>query len=234
MMEQHNRRPPDLSPTSELPPLGGPRASYLLSFSTDSPLYGSPEPISSSPPVAASKLTPSEPNLADIIASCRFPIPHEQSSKGGDGLDLIRDRLSVESFAGRDLLHRARERFLIYQQHMQDLSSARGTAVEVRRDWRNPLDNRPYLGDPDLLREVQRIDGEQRAERLSLWRDLNDLRSKLPEQWARYLSSYRRHAMLSKAGPSDHPQTTRHVQAAITEGNPLTQYLANPGVRRDT
>jgi hypothetical protein len=114
-----------------------------------------------------------------------------------DGLSFLSDRLAVESFASHDLLRRLRERCSFYQQHMDELQTARQNAVAVRRDWRNPLDSQAYLADPDLLRDVQRIDGERRAERLSFWRDLNDLRSKLPEQWLSYLASYRRNQLFS-------------------------------------
>lgn len=139
--------------------------------------------------------------MEDVIASCRLPIPGSSGAggtdhQGGDGLSILSDRLSVESFASSDLVRRIRERLSFYRLHMDELDQARLNAVAVRRDWRSPLDSQPYLADPDLLRDVQRIDGEKRTERLSLWRDLSDLRSRLPEQWASYLSSYRRHQLL--------------------------------------
>lgn len=164
-------------------------------------------------------------SLDDVIASCRLPIP--ASSDGTDqaassGASFLSDRLSVESFATSDLVRRIRDRLSFYRLHMDELDQARINAVAVRRDWRSPLDSQPYLADPELLRDVQRIDGEKRAERLSLWRDLGDLRSKLPEQWASYLSSYRRHHLLAPLKGMEQQAASTTRQLYVPQAGPGT------------
>jgi len=188
MAEQRKPRPPEMSPTHNLPPPYVAGAGYHL----DSLI-----PYNASVPTH-SYMTMSMPTyrrsygLSDLIKADHLPVPEADPTTA-----FISDRLSVESFAAGDLVDRIRERMSLYHQHMDELQQSGFNAVAVRRDWRNPLDNHPYLGDPDLLQEIQRIDSEKRSERLTLWRDMNDLRTKLPEQWLSYLTGYRRYALFS-------------------------------------
>jgi len=191
MAEQTQTRPPEMSPTHNLPPPYGAGAGYHL----DSLIpYNVPIPASNYKPANQSGGGRSY-GLSDLIKADHLPVPNADPATA-----FIFDRLSVESFAVGDLVDRIRERVLLYRQHMDELQQSGLNAVAVRRDWRNPLDNHPYLGDPDLLQEIQRIDSEKRSERLTLWRDMNELRTKLPEQWLSYLTGYRRYALFSGSG----------------------------------
>ena len=152
---------------------------------------------------AAGGSTPSITGLNDILAAIQptrgtsTDRSQPSSARVPAGLEGLADRLAIDDFAARDLSERIRERQSIYTQHLAELEQARANAIAIRRDWRNPLDDRPYLGDPDLLRELHRIDAETRAERLACWRDLDALRRLLPELCLSQRASYRRYQLIA-------------------------------------
>ena len=234
MAEQTQTRPPEMSPTHNLPPPCGAGAGYHHS-SLDTYSSMASNTNHPSPPASTDIQGPTH-DLAGMIEASQLPIP--VTAQGASDLAFLTDRLTIESFAGRDLIQRIQERWSFYNQHIEELDQARRNAVAVRRDWRNPQDSQPYLGDPDLLSEVQRIDGERRTERLALWRDMNELRTILPEQWMKYLSSYRRQALFTmpdepidtsiKTHPPNDDVGQRHADHRY-----ITCMTEHPGVRYD-
>jgi len=218
-----------MSPTHNLPPPYGAGAGYHL----DSLIpYHVTVPASGYMPANQSGGVRSY-GLSDLIKANHLPVLEADPATA-----FISDRLSVESFAAGDLVDRIRERVSLYHRHMDELQQSGFHAVAVRRDWRNPLDNQPYLGDPDLLQEIQRIDAEKRSERLTLWRDMNDLRMKLPEQWLSYLTGYRRYALFSGSGErvEQRSDSTDRIYPTGLEANTVRTEQSNRyegGVNRD-
>lgn len=110
---------------------------------------------------------------------------------------MLEDRLSVGSFALGDVLRQIRDRLVIYHRHLDELEQAKMQFRTVRKQWLDPQDRFGHLPDPEGVTVLQGIDAQQRAERLSAWKDLSALRQRLPEHWQGYLSAWRQYELIS-------------------------------------
>ncbi|MFN3166391.1 MAG: hypothetical protein ACE37H_04930 [Phycisphaeraceae bacterium] len=112
---------------------------------------------------------------------------------------LFEDRLQTHTFELGDVLEQIKERVAIYRQHFDELEQAKVDTTNVRRRWTDPLDRFGTIADPDLTRALQDIDAQQRQERLSCWKDLSNLRQRVPEHWRQYLAVAQHYQILGSS-----------------------------------
>jgi hypothetical protein len=88
-----------------------------------------------------------------------------------------------------DILTQARQRRDIYEKNMLEIEWAKCYAFNelARGGW--PFSEEKYVIHD---RRLQDLHGDQRTERVSLWRDMSRLRQQLPESAQQYLSASRK------------------------------------------
>lgn len=109
---------------------------------------------------------------------------------------ILGDKRRVAGLGLGDLVEQVRRRIRLYEQHMDELEQSKIAATNAARNWLD-LSGRVDAGrDPALLSIIQELEGQQREQRLSLWRDMSTLRQSLPTWLQDYLSASRRAAWL--------------------------------------
>ena len=93
-----------------------------------------------------------------------------------------------------DLLGQVRHRQEIYEKNMLDIEWAKCYAFNELARGSGPASDEKYAL---YQRRLQELHAEQRAERVTLWRDVSRLRQLLPESAQQYLSASRKLGILN-------------------------------------
>jgi hypothetical protein len=114
---------------------------------------------------------------------------------------ILHDKKHTSWLALDDVLGQIHHRYEIYRRNMLDLEWAQCYAFTelARGGW-------PASEEQHALyqRRRQELKAEQRAERVTFWRDVSRLRERLPESAQQYLSAFRKIELLDDIG-GDHP-----------------------------
>jgi hypothetical protein len=109
---------------------------------------------------------------------------------------LISDRKHTTGLGLDDVITQIRRRYKVYGQNMYELEWSKCEAINClyrHRGYHGPTDGKVEYSVSKRMNELYM---EQRAERVSLWRDVSRLRLELPENAQQYLSAYRKVSIL--------------------------------------
>ena len=113
----------------------------------------------------------------------------------------IHDKKQTAWLGLDDAIFQIRERHEIYQQNLYEIELAKCDAInslflfESLHGW--PADSRTHYV---LGKRLQALYADQRAERVSLWKDIANIRRALPESVQSYLSAHRKLILLDDPG----------------------------------
>ncbi len=110
---------------------------------------------------------------------------------------LISDKRDTAWLGLDDLVGQVQGRIEIYRQNFYEIEHAKCHAVNDLFAW-EAQNTWPASSDQQyrLTKRLQELYADQRAERISLWRDVSRLRQVLPETIQGYLSSHRKMEIL--------------------------------------
>jgi hypothetical protein len=110
---------------------------------------------------------------------------------------LLKDRQDTTRLSLDDAIQQIRERLVIYRNNMYELEQGKCHAMNDLFAWEAMSGGHADQQEHYILgKRMQQLYGEQRAERVSLWRDVSRIRQALPENAQRYLSAYRKMQIL--------------------------------------
>jgi hypothetical protein len=134
--------------------------------------------------------------VEDLIKDGVFAIP-----AGEPETAILEDKKHTSWLALDDAIGQARQRWDLYEQNVLDIKWAQCYAFNefAKLGW-PPTVKQLYSYD----KRLQELHAEHRAERISAWRDVSELRQALPESIREYLSAYRRSQLLNDL-PGDEP-----------------------------
>jgi hypothetical protein len=193
-MAEQQTRPPDMSPTEMPQPSVVPRGRYPTLLDSPSATRYSFNQAVYTTPYEESHDLPRRPGIEQLLDG----VWHSKNAND-PAANMLEDRLSIGSFALGDVLRQIRDRLTIYHRHLEELEQAKMQFRTVRKQWLDPQDRFGHLPDPEGVTVLQGIDAQQRAERLSAWKDISTLRQRLPEHWQGYLSACRQYNLLNDA-----------------------------------
>jgi len=122
--------------------------------------------------------------VEQLIEQGYFAAPATESETA-----MLHDRKHTSWLGLDDLLTQARHRTEIYERNMLEIEWAKCYAFnELARGGPFPSDE----GYAIYERRLQDLHRDQRAERLTLWRDVSTLRQQVPESAQQYLSASRK------------------------------------------
>jgi hypothetical protein len=110
---------------------------------------------------------------------------------------LIADRKHTAWLGLEDAIHQVQSRWAIYEQNWLEIQEGKAAAVnslfewESRYGWPASTEQHYILGE-----RLKDLYAEERAERVSVWRDIARVRGVLPEAVQSYLTAYRKMEIL--------------------------------------
>ena len=160
------------------------------------PRYGSRRYWRAAPASSQSKPWPGiddgPQTVEDLVQQGYFAVPAREPETAG-----IFDRTHTSWMALDDVLGQIRQRHDIYKQNLLDISWGECYAFnELARQ------GRPATPEAYILygKRMQDLQSEQRAERITFWRDVSRIRERLPESAQQYLSAFRKVQILDDDG----------------------------------
>lgn len=110
---------------------------------------------------------------------------------------VIGDKRATAWLGLEDAIHQIRERTELYRHNIDELELAKCAAANdlyaLEAVQGQPANERQR---ETLAKRLQECYGEQRAERITLWRDVSRLRTGIPESAQLYLSAHRKLSIL--------------------------------------
>ena len=118
---------------------------------------------------------------------------------------LISDKRATAWLGLDDLVGQVQGRIEIYRQNFYEIEQAKCHAINDLFAWESQY-SWPASSDQQyrLTKRLQELYADQRAERISLWRDVSRIRQILPETVQSYLSAHRKMEILDD-DPGDAP-----------------------------
>ena len=137
-----------------------------------------------SPGRAPARLDDGPQTVEQLIEQGYFATPAAEPETA-----ILRDRKQTSWLGLDDMLTQVRNRYEIYEKNILDIEWAKCYAFnELVRGGGHPSDERYAM----YKRRLQELHAEQRAERVTLWRDVSRLRQQVPESAQQYLSASRK------------------------------------------
>ena len=148
----------------------------------------------SGPPVSQSVARPIRlrGGIEDVIASGEFAIP-----PGEPAAAVITDKRFVAHLGLADVIQQIRARYELYRRHFRDIEYAKCTITNALHRWEAERGSPSAEQISTLYQVLQRLEAEQRSERITLWRDISRLRLELPDHAREYLAALRKEDLLS-------------------------------------
>jgi len=112
---------------------------------------------------------------------------------------MTADRRAVSWMSLDDAIRQIRRRYAIYEQHTYEMQQGELTVRNAARNcWRPP----GWLPehDPEVAPILRELELQQRQERVSLWRDVSNLRQAVPSAVRDYLDAVRTMGLLNGTG----------------------------------
>ena len=110
---------------------------------------------------------------------------------------IIHDKKRTAWLGLDDVIAQVRQRYDVFQQNIYEIEQAKCDAVnalfawEARYGWPANSKQEYVLG-----KRLQELYADQRAERVSAWRDISRLKQNIPEAVQKYLSAFRKLTVL--------------------------------------
>lgn len=133
--------------------------------------------------------------VEDLIEQGYFAVPQSDPETG-----FLEDKKHTSWMALDDVLGQIRKRHEIYKQNMLDITWSQCYAFNELARHGAPATDEAYAIYEKRMNDLR---SEQRAERVSLWRDVSRVRERLPESAQQYLSSFRKLEILGDEGGDD-------------------------------
>jgi uncharacterized protein YbgA (DUF1722 family) len=106
---------------------------------------------------------------------------------------LLTDRAHTAWLGLDDTVHQIRHRLQIYERNTYDIERSKCDLLTHLLQWQNHAGHYAnYKLETKLREDLRELYSEQRAERVSAWRDIARLRQTLPEVAQTYLSAQRK------------------------------------------
>jgi hypothetical protein len=134
-------------------------------------------------------------SLERILSDGRLSVPRAEPAEA-----MLIDRQRTQQLGLDDVITQIQWRYDLYRQHMDELQQTELTVLNAHHTWHDPWGIVDDRRDPELRRELDSVEQQRRAERLSLWRDLSRLRQAVPDWAERYLSAYRKVQLVKDGG----------------------------------
>lgn len=184
-----------IDPSYLIEPAAAPRAGETPYVRTESP--SAMATSSARPAQAPASVRMSGPTLSisDIVRQGEWPVraaPPEFA--------LLADRGDVSRLGLADLIDQIRSRIELYHRNLRGIAYATVAATNALHTWKA---ERGWPSDRQLDNLHKTLNGlyeQERAERVTLWRDVSRLRQALPESAQLYLASIRKLDLLRDAG----------------------------------
>lgn len=132
--------------------------------------------------------------VEDVIARGYFAVP-----SGNPVTAIISDRQHTAHLGLDDVITQVRGRLELYQQNIEELDQAvceaNNAVLRQEADQGMPANQRQQYS---ASKAIMGIYEQKRTERVNLWRDVSRLRLVLPENAERYLTAYRKLAVLNQ------------------------------------
>ena len=127
--------------------------------------------------------------VEDLIKDGTFAVP-----AGDPETAILEDKKHTSWLALDDAISQVRQRWDLYEQNVLGIKWAQCYAFNefAKLGW-PPTVKQLYSYD----KRLQELHAEHRAERVSAWRDVSEIRQALPESLREHLSAYRRSQLLS-------------------------------------
>ena len=125
--------------------------------------------------------------VEQIVTRGYFAVPQTESETA-----LISDKWHTSRLGLDDVIAQVRSRQAIYQQNIEDLEQSKCAAITsffTHEAFHGPADAKVEYS---LQKRLDELYGEQRSERIHLWRDVSKLKLLLPEQAQNYLTATRK------------------------------------------
>lgn len=130
--------------------------------------------------------------IEHVIASGEFSIP-----PGEPAAAVITDKRFVAGLGLSDVVQQIRARYELYRRHFQDIEYAKCTITNALHRWEAERGWPSAEQISALYQTLQRLEAEQRGERITLWRDISRLRLELPDHAREYLAALRKEDLLN-------------------------------------
>ena len=129
--------------------------------------------------------------IEGIIQRGYFAIP-----KAEPELAVISDKKHTSRLGLADVISQIQNRYDTYKQNIYELEISKCAAISSLGE--HEAHHGPPTGrvEYSVNKRLDRLYSEQRLERVNLWRDISKLRQLMPEHAQKYLSSYRKVAIL--------------------------------------
>jgi len=131
------------------------------------------------------------PTVEQIVANGYFAVP-----KGDPVTAIISDKKTTSWLGLDDVIGQIRHRYEVYQNNIYDMEVSKCAAINsfyTHEAWHGPSDSKVEYS---VSKRLDKLYGEQREERINLWRDVSRLKLQLPENAQQYLASYRKASIL--------------------------------------
>ena len=125
--------------------------------------------------------------VEQIVTRGYFSVPQTEAETA-----LISDKWHTSRLGLDDVIGQVRSRRAIYQQNIEDLEQSKCAAITsffTHEAFHGPADAKVEYS---LQKRLDELYGEQRSERIHLWRDVSKLKLLLPEQAQNYLTATRK------------------------------------------
>ena len=153
--------------------------------------YGGSPRYDFSSDLFAKRWHPKPQTVEDVIHNGYLAVP-----KGSPETAIISDKKHTSWLGLDDVIGQIRNRFEVYERNMYELELGKCAAINTvytHEAWHGPTNSRVEYS---LGKRLDKLYKDQREERTNLWRDISRLRLLLPENAQKYLTAYRKVAIL--------------------------------------
>ena len=130
-------------------------------------------------------------SVEDVIRNGYLSIPKTEPETA-----IISDKKRTSWLGLDDIIGQVRNRFEVYERNIYELEISKCAALNSlheHRAYHGPTDSK---AEESVQKRLDGLYGEQREERVNLWRDISRLKLLLPENAQNYLSAHRKVAIL--------------------------------------
>ncbi len=130
--------------------------------------------------------------VEDLVQEGYFAVPDHEPETA-----VLFDRKHTSWMALDDVLGQIKQREEIYKKNMLDIQWSQCYAFNELARNANPATEEAYAVYEKRMHDLR---AEQRAERVTFWRDVSRIRERLPESAQQYLSAFRKLQILGDEG----------------------------------
>ncbi len=130
--------------------------------------------------------------VEDLVRDGFFAVPEHEPETA-----VLFDRRHTSWMALDDVLGQIKQRESIYKKNMLDIQWSQCYAFNELARNAHPANEEAYAV---YEKRMQDLRSEQRAERVTFWRDVSRIRERLPESAQQYLSAFRKLQILGDEG----------------------------------